>query len=84
MRASVRRPSNPALTAANPRVPDVLIYGDTIRSPELRREVPLAISDAFRYLEHGGRLVAAIHSPEVPRLRGQAGLEILPTADARR
>ena len=61
-------------------MPDVLIYGDTVRSPELRHEVPLAIPDAFLYLERDGRRVVAVHSLEVPRLRGQAGLEILPTA----
>jgi Xaa-Pro aminopeptidase len=61
-------------------VPDVLIYGDTIRSPELRHEVPLAIPDAFLYLERNGRRVVAIHSLEIPRLRTQTEVEILPTA----
>src|SRR5438128_289345 len=61
-------------------VPDVLIYGDTIRSPELRHEVPLAIPDPFLYLEHDGRRVVAIHSLEIPRVREHAHLEILPTA----
>ena len=32
-------------------MPDVLIYGDTIRSPELRHEVPVPIPDAFLYAE---------------------------------
>ena len=61
-------------------MPDVLIYGDTIRSPELRHEVPLAIPDPFLYLEHDGRRVVAIHSLEIPRVREHAHLEILPTA----
>jgi len=60
-------------------VPDVLIYGDTIRSPELRHEVPLAIPDPFLYLERDGRRVVAIHQLEIPRLREHAHLEILPT-----
>jgi Xaa-Pro aminopeptidase len=34
---------------------DVLIYGDTLRSPALRHELPLAIGDAFLYLERDGR-----------------------------
>ena len=38
-------------------MPDVLLYGDTERSPALRHEVPLAIGDAFLYLEHDGRTV---------------------------
>src|SRR5439155_4235091 len=34
---------------------DVLIYGDTVRHPELRHEVPLALGDPFLYLEKDGR-----------------------------
>lgn len=34
---------------------NVLIYGDTERSPALRHEVPVAIGDAFLYLEADGR-----------------------------
>src|SRR5213595_1221099 len=60
---------------------DVLIYGDTVTSPELRHEVPLVIPDAFVYLERDGRRVVAIHSLEIPRVRADApGLEIIPTA----
>jgi len=51
-------------------VPDVLIYGDTLRSPELRHEVPVPIPDPFLYLERDGRRAVAIHSIEVPRVRG--------------
>jgi Xaa-Pro aminopeptidase len=47
-------------------VADVLIYGDTLRSAELRHEVP----DPFLYLERDGRRAVAIHSIEVPRVRG--------------
>jgi Xaa-Pro aminopeptidase len=57
-------------------VPDVLIYGDTLRSPELRQEVAVPIPDPFLYVERNGRRVVAIHSLEVPRLRG-TGLDIL-------
>jgi Xaa-Pro aminopeptidase len=35
-------------------VTDVLIYADTIASPELRHEVPAAILDPFLYVEHEG------------------------------
>ena len=51
-------------------MPDVLIYGDTLRSPELRHEVPVPIPDPFLYLERDGRRAVAIHSIEVPRVRG--------------
>jgi Xaa-Pro aminopeptidase len=62
-------------------VPDVLIYGDTVTSPELRHEVPLIVPDAFLYLERDGRRVVAIHALEIPRVRADAPeLEIIPTA----
>jgi Xaa-Pro aminopeptidase len=58
-------------------VPDVLIWGDTVRVPELRHEVPLTIPDAFLYAESGDRRAVVIHSLEIPRLRGESGLEIV-------
>src|SRR5262245_31019364 len=57
-------------------MPDVLIYGDTLRSPELRHEVSVPIPDPFLYAERNGRRVVAIHSLEVPRVRG-IGLDVL-------
>jgi Xaa-Pro aminopeptidase len=61
-----------------PAVPDVLIYGDTMRSPELRHEVPVAIPDPFLYLERDGRRVVVVHSFEIPRVERVAdGLEIV-------
>jgi Xaa-Pro aminopeptidase len=60
-------------------VSDVLIYGDTMRSPELRHEVPVPIPDAFLYAEKDGRRVVILHSLEIPRVREDAPeLEILP------
>jgi Xaa-Pro aminopeptidase len=60
-------------------VPDVLIYGDTIRSPELRHEVPVPIPDPFIYAETGDRRAAILHSLEIPRVREEAPqLEIVP------
>jgi len=60
-------------------VPDVLIYGDTMRSPELRHEVPVPIADAFLYAEKGDRRIAILHSLEIPRVRADApNLEIVP------
>ena len=61
-------------------VPDVLIHGDTMRSPELRHEVPVPIPDPFLYAEKDGRRVVILHSLEIPRVREEAPqLEILPT-----
>lgn len=60
-------------------MPDVLIYGDTIRSPELRHEVPVPIPDPFIYAETGDRRAAILHSLEIPRVREEAPqLEIVP------
>ena len=60
-------------------MPDVLIYGDTIRTPELRHEVPVAIPDPFLYAEKGDRRIAVLHSLEIPRVRQDApALEIMP------
>jgi Xaa-Pro aminopeptidase len=60
-------------------VPDVLIHGDTMRSPELRHEVPVPVPDAFIYAEKDGRRVVVLHSLEIPRVRADAPqLEIVP------
>jgi Xaa-Pro aminopeptidase len=54
-----------------------LIYGDTLRSPALRHEVPITIVDPFLYLEANGTR-AVITSPlERPRLEELDGLEIV-------
>jgi Xaa-Pro aminopeptidase len=59
-------------------VPDVLIYADTIRSPELRHEVPLAIADPFLYLEQNGSRHVVIGSLELPRVRELEGVQVHP------
>src|SRR5215213_4911108 len=48
---------------------DVLIIGDTVRSPELRHEVPLPIGDAFLYAEVGGRRHVAVSTLELSRVQ---------------
>jgi Xaa-Pro aminopeptidase len=62
-------------------VPDVIIFGDTIRSPELRHEVPLAVADPFLYVERDGTRTAYVSSLEVPRLRELDGLATVPLED---
>src|SRR2546423_9391209 len=49
-------------------MPDVLIYADTYRSPELRHEVPIGIPDPFLYAENDGTKHIAIGSLEIPGL----------------
>jgi Xaa-Pro aminopeptidase len=47
---------------------DVLIYADTERSSAMRHEIPLAIGDAFLYVETGGKRVVLTNSLEYERL----------------
>lgn len=47
---------------------DVLIFADTDRSPELRREVPVEVTDPFLYAEAGGARHVVISQMEIPRL----------------
>jgi Xaa-Pro aminopeptidase len=59
-------------------VPDVLIYADTVRSPELRHEVPLGVPDPFLYVERDGVKHILIGSMEIPRLSALGLFELHP------
>jgi Xaa-Pro aminopeptidase len=50
-------------------VPDVVIYADTSRSPEMRHEVPISIGDPFLYLERNGARHVVVSSLELSRVR---------------
>jgi len=54
-------------------VPDVLIYADTIRSPEMRQEVPVGIPDSFLYIERDGARHVVLTSFEIDRVRAVPG-----------
>lgn len=54
-------------------MPDVLIYADTIRSPELRHELALAVPDPFLYLERDGERHVVLTSFEIDRVREVPG-----------
>jgi Xaa-Pro aminopeptidase len=56
---------------------DVLIYADTLRSAELRHEVPVPIGDAFLYAEHEGVRHVVVSALEAPLLDG-FGFELHP------
>jgi Xaa-Pro aminopeptidase len=56
--------------------PDVLVYADTVRSPELRHEIPLAIGDPFLYAERNGTRRALISAMEQARMGHLAGLTL--------
>jgi Xaa-Pro aminopeptidase len=59
-------------------VEGVLIHADTVRSATLRHEVPVAIMDAFTYLEVDGRRVVVISVLEADRVAAVApGVEII-------
>jgi Xaa-Pro aminopeptidase len=76
-------PATSDVPPARPRyhgraVPDVLIFADTIRSPELRHEVPVAIPDAFIYAEKNGSRYVFVGSLEIPRIEQIDGLKTVP------
>jgi Xaa-Pro aminopeptidase len=57
---------------------DVLIFGDTIHSPELRHEVPATVVDPFLYVERDGRRIAVVGSLDAGSITAAApDLEIL-------
>jgi Xaa-Pro aminopeptidase len=56
-------------------MPDVIIYGDTVRHPELRHELPLTLGDPFLYLEKDGRKHVVITDFEWPRIK-ESGVEV--------
>ncbi len=62
-------------------MPDVLMFADTFRSPELRHEVPLGIPDPFLYAELDGIKHIQISSMEVPRLRALGLHELHPSEE---
>jgi Xaa-Pro aminopeptidase len=61
-------------------VPDVVIFGETATSPEMRHEVPVWIGDDFIYLEHGETRLVAVGAFETVRLGGN-GLVVRPWED---
>jgi Xaa-Pro aminopeptidase len=56
-------------------MPDVIIAGDTVRSPELRHEMPLTLGDSFLYMEKDGRKHVMITDFEWPRIQ-EAGVDV--------
>lgn len=60
-------------------MPDVLIFGDTIRHPALRHEIPLSVPDPFLYAEVGGDRHVVVSSLEISRIADlDGGLRIHP------
>ena len=60
----------------------VLIVGDTVRTPELRHEVPLIVPDPFVYAEIDGHRIVVIAAMEVARVDALGvGLDVRPTEE---
>jgi Xaa-Pro aminopeptidase len=62
-------------------MPDVLVYADTYRTPELRHEVPIGIPDPFLYVEKDGKKHIVIGAMEIPRLAELGLFELHPTEE---
>jgi Xaa-Pro aminopeptidase len=52
----------------------VLMYADTVRSPDLRHRIPHSVADPFLYIEHDGVARVVVRSLEVERMGTVAGL----------
>src|SRR6266550_1879602 len=61
-------------------MPDVMIFADSVVSPEMRHEVPVMVPDPFLYVEKDGKRYAASSSFEVGRL-AETGIEAHPWKD---
>jgi Xaa-Pro aminopeptidase len=60
-------------------VAEILVYADSLRSPEMRHEVPLAVPDPFLYAERDGKGSVVASSFELGRISEVAPhLEVLP------
>ena len=59
----------------------VVILADSIRSPELRHEVPIGIPDPFLYVEKDGARHIQIGSMEIPRLAELGRFELHPNEE---
>ncbi len=51
---------------------DLLIYADSLRSPEMRHEVPIAIPDPFLYVERDGQRSVVASAFELERITAVA------------
>jgi Xaa-Pro aminopeptidase len=58
-------------------MPNVLIFADTVRTPELRREIPHAVADPFLYGETGDGRFTVLRSLEAARMSEVPGVEVV-------
>jgi Xaa-Pro aminopeptidase len=62
-------------------VTDLLIWADTLRSPEMRHEVPVPVPDPFLYLERDGERHVVISPFEIERVAGHDGIKPHPVEE---
>jgi Xaa-Pro aminopeptidase len=62
-------------------VSDLLIWADTLRSPEMRHEVPVPVPDPFLYLERNGERHVVISPFEIERVQGHNGIKPHPVEE---
>jgi Xaa-Pro aminopeptidase len=63
-------------------VADVLIFADSLRSPEIRHEVPVSVPDPFLYAERNGSRHVVVSSFELDRIAaGVPELDVVPLED---
>jgi Xaa-Pro aminopeptidase len=49
-------------------VPDVVVFADTLRSPDLRHEIALPVPDPFLFVERGGDRIVVVSALEASRI----------------
>jgi Xaa-Pro aminopeptidase len=59
-------------------VDGLLIYGDTVRCPEMRIEVSHSVADPFLYVERDGERYTVVRSLEAQRMREVDRMNVLP------
>jgi Xaa-Pro aminopeptidase len=60
-------------------MPDMLIYGDTVRDSTMRHELPIIVPDPFLYAEAGGARHVVVSSLERSRIEAlDSGLDVHP------
>ena len=63
-------------------MPNVFVYADSLRSPEMRHEVPVSVPDPFLYAERDGKRHVVASSFELDRIAEVApDLDIVPLED---
>ena len=61
---------------------DVLIFADSVISPEMRHEVPVVIPDPFLYAEKDGKRYVVSTAFEVDRVK-EVGIDAQPVGELR-